>query len=122
MAAEQTKLRVQWYRSPVSRENLRELNKRSDLKGLLQTGGFLAVLALTGSAAYFSAGRLPWPVVVLLFFFHGTCWQFLINGFHELVHDSVFKTQWLKFSRDLQPPPILGESYGASQVHAAPAG
>jgi fatty acid desaturase len=94
-ANEHSKLRVQWYRSPVPREEMRQLNQRSDFKGFLQTGGYLGLLACTGSAAYFSAGRLPWPVVVLLFFFHGMCWQFLINGFHELVHDSVFKTRWL---------------------------
>ena len=93
--AESGKLRVPWYRSPVSRDNLRELNRRSDLKGFLQTGGYLLLLACTGSAAYFSAGRLRWPIVVLLFLFHGMCWQFLINGFHELVHDSVFKTRSL---------------------------
>jgi fatty acid desaturase len=89
------KLRVPWYRSRVNREDLRRLNQRSDFKGFLQTGGYLALLALTDSAAYFSAGRLPWPLVILLFYFHGTCWQFLINGFHELVHDSVFKTKSL---------------------------
>ncbi len=87
--------RITWYRSPVSREDLARLNRRSDWKGLFQTGGYLGVLAVTGSAAYFSAGRLPWPVVLLLFFLHGTCWAFLLNGFHELVHDSVFKTRAL---------------------------
>jgi fatty acid desaturase len=90
-----SKLRVSWHRSPVSREDLRRLNQRSDFKGFLQTGGYLGLLATTGSAAYFSVGRLPWPLVILLFYFHGTCWHFLINGFHELVHDSVFKTRWL---------------------------
>ena len=65
--------KIAWYRSPVSRNPLQFLNERSDLKGSLQTGGFLGLLALTGSAACFSAGRLPWPFVVLLFFIHGTC-------------------------------------------------
>jgi fatty acid desaturase len=94
MEAEQRKLRVPWYRSPVSREQLSALNQRSDFKGFAQTAGYLGLLAVTGSAAYFSAGRLRWPIVVLLFLFHGMCWQFLINGFHELVHDSVFKTRF----------------------------
>jgi len=87
--------RVQWYRSPVPREQLSALNKRSDLKGFAQTLGYLGTLAATGVAAYWSAGRLPWMMVVALFFMHGTVWAFLINGFHELVHDSVFKTKWL---------------------------
>jgi fatty acid desaturase len=95
METEEQKLRVSWYRSPVSRENLRMLNQRSNFKGFLQTGAYLGLLVLTGSAAYFSAGHLRWPLVVLLFFFHGMCWAFLINGFHELVHNSVFKTRFL---------------------------
>ncbi len=87
--------KIAWYRSPVSRDQLQFLNERSDLKGSLQTGGFLGLLALTGSAACFSAGRLPWPFVVLLFFIHGTCWRFILHGFHELIHNSVFKTKSL---------------------------
>jgi len=90
-----TPQRIAWYRSPVGREELKALNQRSDWKGFLQTGGYLSLLAATGTAAYFSVGRLPWPVVVMLFFLHGTCYGFTINGFHELVHDSVFKTKRL---------------------------
>ncbi|MBL8993294.1 MAG: fatty acid desaturase, partial [Spirochaetia bacterium] len=87
--------KVSWYRSPVSRENMAKLNERSDFKGFLQTGGYLGLLILTATSACFSVGRLPWPLVVALFFFHGMCYHFLINGFHELVHDSVFKTKFL---------------------------
>jgi fatty acid desaturase len=94
-----SKLRVQWYRCPVSREDLSRLNRRSDVKGFLQTLGFLGVLVITGTAAYLSprlfTGWIRWPMVVLLVFIHGTCYQFLLNGFHELVHDSVFKTRSL---------------------------
>jgi fatty acid desaturase len=93
--SEQQKLKVKWYRSCVSREQLQVLNRRSDSKGLLQTCGFLGLLTLTGYTAFLAIGRLAWPLVVLLFFFHGICWAFLANGFHELVHDSVFKTKYL---------------------------
>ena len=93
--SERQELRVPWYRSPVTRAQLQTLNRRSDFKGFLQTGGYLGLLSITGSAAYFAAGRVAWPVVVLLFFFHGMCWSFLNNGFHELVHNSVFKTRFL---------------------------
>jgi len=87
--------RISWYRSPLSRDTLVALNRRSDLLGFVQTVGFLAVLAGTGGVAVWSVGRLAWPLVVLLFFVHGTCSSFLVNGFHELVHDSVFRTRWL---------------------------
>lgn len=87
--------RISWYRSPVGRAALSDLNRRSDLLGFLQTAGFLAVMVGTGAAAVGSVGRLAWPLVLLLFLVHGTCSSFLVNGFHELVHDSVFKTRWL---------------------------
>ena len=86
---------IKWYRSPVSREDLSCLNRRSDWKGALQTLGYLGTLGLTGTLAYLSAGRFHWAVVVLMFILHGTCYTFMVNGFHELIHDSVFKTRSL---------------------------
>ena len=87
--------RIKWYRSPVTRQELAALNRRSDVMGFLQAGGYLALLAVTGTAACLSVAWLPWYAAVCAFFFHGMCYCFLVNGFHELVHDSVFKTKWL---------------------------
>ncbi|MAG16973.1 MAG: fatty acid desaturase [Phycisphaerae bacterium] len=86
---------INWYRSPVERDTLRALSRPSDLVGLFQTLGYLGLLALTGGTAWYAAGRWPWAVVVLLLFVHGTFFAFMINGFHELVHDTVFRTRWL---------------------------
>lgn len=86
---------IDWYRCPVSREDLARLNKRSDLLGFAQTLGYLGTLAATGTAAFLSSLYWPWYATVALVFVHGTCWHFMINGFHELIHDSVFKTRWL---------------------------
>jgi fatty acid desaturase len=94
-AEEHEKLRVPWYRCPVPREELRKLNQRSDLKGFAQTLGYLGLLTANGTLSVYSAYHWPWPVTVALIFFHGMCWSFMINGFHELVHDSVFRTRWL---------------------------
>jgi len=79
----------------VIREHLSRLNRRSDWKGALQTLGYLGTLALTGTLACLSVGRVHWTVVLLLFILHGTGYTFMVNGFHELVHDSVFKTRML---------------------------
>ena len=87
--------RIKWYRSPVGREDLAALNKRSDLKGFLQAGGYMGLLAVTGTSACLAAVYLPWYVAIVAFLFHGMCFAFMVNGFHELVHDSVFKTRWL---------------------------
>jgi fatty acid desaturase len=87
--------RITWYRSPVSREDLAALNQRSDGKGLAQTLGHLGLLVLSGSAAWYASERLPLVVFLMLLLLHGTIWAFLLNGFHELVHKSVFKTKAL---------------------------
>jgi fatty acid desaturase len=89
------KLRVKWYRCPVPREELAKLNRRSDFKGFVQTCGYLGILATSGTAAVYSASHWPWYATVAILYFHGMCWNFMVNGFHELIHDSVFKTRWL---------------------------
>lgn len=89
------KNRIKWYRCSVSREQLRELNKRSNFLGALQTLGYLGILAAGSGVAIYSSLHWPWYITALLVFVNGHFWHFLINGFHELVHDSVFRTRWL---------------------------
>ena len=89
------KQRVPWYRCPVPREELARLNKRSDVLGFAQTLGFLAVLGTSCGLAIWSSLHWPWYVTALLVFVNGHFWHFLINGFHELIHASVFRTRWL---------------------------
>jgi fatty acid desaturase len=89
------KQRVAWYRCPVPRDELSRLNKRSDLLGFAQTLGFLGVLATGCGATIYASLHWPWYVTALLVFVNGHVWHFLINGFHELIHDSVFRTRWL---------------------------
>ena len=87
--------KITWYRCQIDRETFRSLNQRSDWKGMLQTLGHLGLLALTGTGAFYAAAHLPLPVLLLILFLHGTMWAFLLNGFHELCHNSVFKTRFL---------------------------
>ncbi len=95
MSTEPTKPRIKWYRSPVAPEALASLNQRSDWKGLAQSAGHLGLLGLTGGLAWYAVGRLPLLVVLALLFLHGTFFAFLVNGFHELCHQTVFKTRSL---------------------------
>jgi fatty acid desaturase len=98
MAVETKASKIKWYRSPVSRDDLAALNQRSDWKGLAQTLGHLGLLLLTGASAWYASVRLPLGVFLLILLLHGTIWAFLLNGFHELVHRSVFKTKNLNLA------------------------
>ena len=86
---------VGWYRSPVSRDMMQALNRRSDIKGFLQAGGHLALVVATGALVWYATERFAWWVWVPLFFVYGTFYAFLLNGTHELLHNTVFKTRAL---------------------------
>lgn len=88
---------INWYRVPLDKHVLKELNRRSDLKGLAQSIGHLALLALTGFLVLYSAGRglWSWLLVPLLLVVHGAFYNFLLNGFHELCHGTVFASRTL---------------------------
>lgn len=88
---------IKWYRTQVDRADLQALSEKSDLKGALQTLGFLSVyFGFGATACWFSLLESTWfwaciPSAVLC----GMTVHFFVNGFHELIHDSVFKTQAL---------------------------
>lgn len=87
--------KINWYRSPVERELLAALNQRSDAKGLLQTGGHLGLLLATGALAWYASAQGMWLIFAAVLFLHGTFYAFLLNGFHELCHSSVFRSRQL---------------------------
>ncbi len=95
MSKDKSKQRIKWYRSPLKAADLARLNQRSDLRGLLQCIGFLAVLVCSGGLAWYAVGRTHLIVVLALIYLHGALYSFMVNGFHELCHKSVFKTQSL---------------------------
>lgn len=95
MSSEPNNPRIKWYRSPIAPKDLARLNQRSDWKGLLQSAGYLGVLVLSGGLAWYAVGRFSVLVVLVLLFLHGTFYAFLVNGFHELCHQTVFRTRWL---------------------------
>ncbi|MFP4551572.1 MAG: fatty acid desaturase [Spirochaetales bacterium] len=91
---------IKWYRTPIPRDELRKLTARRDLPALAQSVGFLLVILTTGTGAWIAwdaaaAGTFPIWGVALLVFLHGTMWAFLLQGFHELVHYTVFRTKAL---------------------------
>ena len=86
---------VDWYRTPLPPELFKRLHERSDWRAFVQTGGYLAICAATGTLTYWSWAHWAWPWTVLCLFVHGTVSNFHINGMHELGHGTVFKTRAL---------------------------
>ncbi len=93
MTADSRSQSISWYRSPVDRDVLQRLHRRSDFKGLLQAGGHLALITLTGTVAWYFQDR-PLLLITALFV-HGTFYVFLLNATHELCHGTVFKSHFL---------------------------
>lgn len=89
-------LRVEWYRCPIDRAKLRELSKRSNLQGLFQAGGHLALFAGTGTLVYHFWSLNAWVPFAIALFAHGTVGSFLFGvAPHECGHGTVFRTKWL---------------------------
>ncbi|MBT3274313.1 MAG: hypothetical protein HN368_14240 [Spirochaetales bacterium] len=89
--------RINWYRTPIDKTLLRNLTKKNDLRGLLQTGGFLLIFLGTATAALVFSLRQMWIPMAASCYIH--C---LFHGFvgmeaavHELSHGTPFKTKWL---------------------------
>jgi fatty acid desaturase len=87
--------KLQWYRVPIDRALLAELNQRSDAWGFAQTLGHLGIIVATGALSWYAAQHWSWYVLAGCLFLHGTVYAFLVNGFHELCHSTVFKTRAL---------------------------
>jgi len=71
----------------IGRERLRDLSRRSDLRGWLQTSSHFGAIAVTGTALQFAYGTL-WAAP--LFVLHGMLINWLYAGQHEFSHSTVF--------------------------------
>ncbi len=87
---------ISWYRTKIDPKLLQSLHKRSDAKALAQTLGYVGTIALTAGLSLWSFhSGWPWYLTVAFVFLHGMVCAFMINGVHELCHNTVFKTQWM---------------------------
>lgn len=92
MRADSVEAIERWYQCDISREDMKTLMKRSDLKGLIHTLAFFSVLIGLGILAYHTIGT-PWMIPA--FFAYGTVYCFLNHLMHETHHRTVFKSIWL---------------------------
>lgn len=93
MSVESNKRTVSWYRTAVPRDAMQALNKRSDVKGMLQIGAHIALILMTGTLAWQVQERIYLLLPVL--FLYGTFYIFILNATHEMCHNTVFKTRFL---------------------------
>jgi len=88
--------KVDWYRCPIAKDQLKQLTQRSDLKGMLQALGYLALVVVTGAVSWYLFTHRIWGAFAVALFCFGTITSFtpgLVT--HELSHGTVFKTKSL---------------------------
>ena len=89
-------LQVRWYRCPIDPARLRELMRRSDVQGALQTLGHIGLWAAAGAATAYFFTQGMWLAFGIALWCEGTVGvSFRGLGTHELDHGTVFRTKWL---------------------------
>jgi len=90
------KFSVEWERAKIDRQTFRELHQKSDVKAMIQAGGWVGLLfTWAGLALYSWTHQFPTFVTALFVIMYGIQANFCINGVHELGHGSVFETKFL---------------------------
>lgn len=89
--------RIKWYRSPLDKAVMKELTKRSNLKGLAHMLPFVLMVLATGGATLYLAFNAPIWAFMAMLFVHCTLFEFFgrVSASHELCHYTVFKSRWL---------------------------
>ena len=89
--------KISWYKTKLDRERLKELTRRSNLRGLMHILPHLLIVIATGYFAFYSFKNLSWPITIAALFLHGTIFNFLgmFTGIHELSHKTAFRSKKL---------------------------
>ena len=82
-----------WYKPKIDKKTLKELSKRSDIKGLIDVSIFVVALILSGYLCIISWGTL-WSIPALLLY-GNIFYCKIISIQHETNHETYFKTRAL---------------------------
>ncbi len=82
-----------WYKPNIDKKTLKELSKRSDIKGLIDVSIFIFALILSGYLCIISWGTL-WSIPALLLY-GNIFYCKIISIQHETNHETYFKTRAL---------------------------
>ena len=93
LAVEHGLANAQWYASPIPRERLKALMKRSDGPAIRDTIIWFAAFVVTGGAGYLLWGTW-WAVPAFLAYgvLYGSSTDL---RWHECGHGTAFKTRWM---------------------------
>jgi fatty acid desaturase len=86
---------IDWYRTPIDKEKLRQLTQKSNFRGWIQSGSFLLIYAvLTALTVYFFNMRW-WVLMVIACYLHSLFVNMMgmSAAVHELSHGTPFKTK-----------------------------
>ena len=81
-----------YYRCKIDKEVLKELSKKSDIKGFQHVTVYFGLLVITGYFAYITWGTL-WSLFWILIY--GNIFCFSNPLWHETGHRTAFKTKFL---------------------------
>jgi fatty acid desaturase len=89
--------RINWYHTPIDKDRLKSLTRKSNIRPLLHIVAQFALTAATGVGAYLFYLHLPWPFLIPAIWIHGTVYTFLgaSGAGHELSHRTVFRSRGL---------------------------
>ena len=86
---------IKWYRVPIENSELKELSKRSNIKGAFQSLTHLTIWILTGLFTFYLFKNEYWYLFVISLLTHGLVGSHFSNAHHELSHGTVFKNKAL---------------------------
>ncbi len=81
-----------WHKCQIDKEILKELSKKSDLKGIQHISVFFGLLIITGTLAFITWGT--W-LSVFWFLVYGNIYSFSNPLWHETGHKTAFKSKFL---------------------------
>ena len=84
---------IAWIKVNISREDLGRFTKRSNVKGLLYSLGFLLLIGATGCLSYYSFSQKYWVLLAFCLYIHGTFYTMFGAALHELSHNTVFASR-----------------------------
>ena len=87
-----TPVAISWYRTKLEPKTFKRLHETSDLRGALQTVGWILCLFAWFALALDCHAKRLHGLTVVFVLMYGMQANFAINGMHELGHGFVFKT------------------------------